>query len=37
MYSRALTANEIQKDMNGVMLPVEKKGKLTITWASIRA
>jgi hypothetical protein len=35
MYSRTLTASEIQKDMNGVMLSVEKKGKLAITWASI--
>jgi hypothetical protein len=36
MYSRALTEDEIRKDMNGVILPVEKKGKLAITWASIR-
>ena len=36
MYSRALTASEIQKDMNGVKLPVEKKGRLAITWASIK-
>jgi len=36
MYSRALTADEIRKDMKGVVLPVEKKGKLAITWASIR-
>ena len=31
-----LTEDEIRKDMKGVILAVEKKGKLAITWASIR-
>ena len=37
MYSRALNANEIQKDMNGIKSPVEKKGKVAVTWASIKS
>jgi len=36
MYSRALTESEIQKDMKGVIMPVGKKGKIAITWASIK-
>jgi len=37
MYSQALTASEIQKDMDGVKLPVEKNGRLTTTWASVKS
>lgn len=36
MYSRVLTEDEIRKDMKGVVLSVEKKGELAITWASIK-
>ena len=37
MYSRALSAAEIQKDMNGVSLPVSKKGKLATSWGRIKS
>jgi hypothetical protein len=37
MYSRALTEAEIEKDVSGVVMPVERKGKLTITWGLLRA
>ena len=36
MYSRALTEDEIRKDMNGVILSVEGKGRLANTWASVK-
>jgi len=36
MYSRALTADEVRKDMSGVVMPVEIKVRLTVTWASIK-
>lgn len=36
MYTRVLTEDEIRKDMSGVLMPVERKGKLTATWAFIK-
>lgn len=36
IYSRALTPDEIKKDMDGSILPVENAGKLSITWAAIK-
>ncbi len=36
IYNRALTDDEIKSDMNGVILSVDKYGKLPTTWASIK-
>lgn len=36
MYSRVLTADEIQALMSGDIMPVEMMGKLATTWAAIR-
>jgi hypothetical protein len=36
MYSRALTEAEIERDMSGIVMPVERKGKLTITWGLLK-
>ncbi len=37
MYSRALTEAEIERDVSGILMPVERKGKLTITWGLLKA
>ena len=36
MYSRVLTGDEIKAIMEGSILPVEIKGKLATTWASVK-
>ncbi|MBD3180845.1 hypothetical protein GF312_01035 [Candidatus Poribacteria bacterium] len=36
MYSRVLTVEEIKQIMEGNILPVERKGKLAGTWASVK-
>jgi hypothetical protein len=37
IYSRALSDAEIQQDMNtGIVTPIESRGKLATTWATIR-
>jgi hypothetical protein len=37
IYSRALSEAEIQEDMNnGIVMPVGSRGKLTVTWATIK-
>lgn len=37
LYTRALSADEIQDDMNGKLLPVTTKGKLTTCWGRIKS
>ena len=37
LYTRALSANEIQDDMNGKLLPVMKKDKFAICWGHIKS
>lgn len=36
MYSRVLTEDEIKRDMNGIVMSVEKRGKIETTWALIK-
>ncbi len=36
MYSRSLSEDEVKKDMNGIVLSIERRGKLTTTWAFIK-
>ncbi|MBM3237322.1 LamG domain-containing protein [Candidatus Poribacteria bacterium] len=36
LYTRALSADEIQDDMNGKLLPVTTKGKLATCWGRIK-
>lgn len=37
IYKRALSEAEIQQDMdNGIVMPVESRGKLAVTWATIK-
>jgi hypothetical protein len=36
MYNRALTENEVKKDMTGISLAVASQGKLPIAWGSIK-
>lgn len=37
LYTRALSADEIQEDMNGKLLSVTKKGKLAACWGNIKS
>lgn len=37
VYDRALSADEVVDVMDGNLLPVEAKDKLTTTWGSVKA
>ncbi|MDQ1327215.1 MAG: LamG protein [Candidatus Poribacteria bacterium] len=36
MYNRALTEDEVKKDMTGISLVVASQGKLSVTWGNIK-